>query len=109
MSPLHRLVVNFATEPLSDRLQRAILPARQGAWDTQAVLSPFRLAQAGRLVFVTARSLRVTGRAAHHPCAQRALRQWFTKLGSSTVWAELFGVMGMTDASHPHFHPPPPD
>src|SRR3546814_6565186 len=41
---------NFATEPLSDDLQRKILPERQGAWDPKSVLSSFRLDQTGRLV-----------------------------------------------------------
>src|SRR3546814_8262039 len=62
---------NFATEPLSDDLQRKILPERQGAWDTKSVLSSFRLDQAGRLVFGSVGALRGTGLAVPRSAERR--------------------------------------
>lgn len=95
---------NFATEPLSDDLQRKILPERQGAWDTKSVLSSFRLDQAGRLVFGSVGALRGTGLAVHRAWAKRALRKLYPEIGSLRFEAEWFGMIGMTDDNLPRFH-----
>src|SRR5580693_2573237 len=42
---------NFATRPLSDELRAAILPGREGCWDTRMIMNSFRFDQAGRLLF----------------------------------------------------------
>ena len=52
---------NFATPPLSADLQAAILPGREGCWDTKPILSSFRFDRAGRLVFGSVGALRGTG------------------------------------------------
>jgi len=95
---------NFATAPLSPEQQRSILPDRQGCWDTKAVLSSFRLDQAGRLVFGSVGALRGTGLAVHRAWSRRALRRLFPALGGLDFQAEWFGMIGMTDDNLPRFH-----
>ena len=95
---------NFATAPLSDHLQRIILPERQGAWDTKSVLSSFRLDQTGRLVFGSVGALRGTGLPVHRAWAKRALRRLFPEIGDVRFEAEWFGMIGMTDDNLPRFH-----
>jgi glycine/D-amino acid oxidase-like deaminating enzyme len=53
---------NLATAPLPRELAQAVLPQRQGAWDTRQVLSSFRLDAAGRLVFGSVGALRGLGK-----------------------------------------------
>lgn len=95
---------NFATAPLSADLLRTILPQRQGVWDTKAVLSSFRLDQAGRLVFGSVGALRGSGRAIHRAWSRRALRRLFPALAGIPFEAEWFGMIGMTDDNLPRFH-----
>lgn len=95
---------NFATEPLSDNLQRRILPERQGAWDTKSVLSSFRFDRAGRLVFGSVGALRGTGLAVHRAWARRALYKLFPGIGSPRFETAWFGMIGMTGDNLPRFH-----
>jgi glycine/D-amino acid oxidase-like deaminating enzyme len=95
---------NFATEPLDADLRPAILPGRQGAWDTRQVLSSFRRDGAGRLVFGSVGALRGTGVAVHRAWAKRALRRLFPQLGDVAFSAEWYGLIGMTDNNLPKFH-----
>lgn len=95
---------NFATAPLPPELLRSILPERQGAWDTKAVLSSFRLDQSGRLIFGSVGALRSTGRTVHRAWSRRALRRLFPALTGMGFETEWFGMIGMTDDNLPRFH-----
>ncbi|UPK39233.1 FAD-binding oxidoreductase [Bradyrhizobium sp. 186] len=95
---------NFATQPLSDNIRASILPERQGAWDTNEVLSSFRFDRAGRLVFGSCGALRGTGAAVHRSWAKRALKKLFPQIGDVRFEAEWYGLIGMTDDHLPRFH-----
>jgi glycine/D-amino acid oxidase-like deaminating enzyme len=95
---------NFATPPLSDNLRRAILPERQGAWDTRQVLSWFRLDGAGRLVFGSLGALEGAGAAIHRAYAKRALARIFPALGNVTFESEWYGMIDMTADNVPRLH-----
>lgn len=101
---IHLPYFNFATEPLSDNIRASILPERQGAWDTNEVLSSFRFDRAGRLVFGSCGALRGTGAAVHRSWARRALRKLFPQIGDVRFEAEWYGLIGMTDDHLPRFH-----
>jgi glycine/D-amino acid oxidase-like deaminating enzyme len=101
---IHLPYFNFATEPLSDSIRASILPERQGAWDTNEVLSSFRFDRAGRLVFGSCGALRGTGAAVHRSWAQRALKMLFPQIGDVRFEAEWYGLIGMTDDHLPRFH-----
>ena len=95
---------NIATKPLSDNLRHSILPDRHGAWDTETVLSHFRLDQAGRLVVGSIGALRGTGVGVHRRWAKAHLRRLFPQLGEIEFDAEWYGNIGMTPEHLPRFH-----
>jgi glycine/D-amino acid oxidase-like deaminating enzyme len=95
---------NFATTPLPPEMRATILPEKQGAWDTQLVMTSFRMDQAGRLVFGSIGALRGTGLVVHRSWAHRALRKLFPSIGEVVFEAEWFGMIGMTNNNLPRFH-----
>ena len=95
---------NFATRPLSAELQAAILPGREGCWDTRLIMNSFRFDRAGRLLFGSIGALRGTGLAVHRAWTMRALKKTFPQVGEVTFEAQWYGMMGMTDNALPRFH-----
>ena len=95
---------HLATPPLPADVAGAILPGRQGAWDTRQVLSSFRLDARGRLVFGSVGALRNTGPAVHKAWARRMLRRLFPRLGPIAFEHEWHGTIGMTADNLPRFH-----
>ena len=95
---------NLATRPLSPKLLEQILPSRRGAWDTQSVLTSFRLDDAGRLIFGSVGALRGWGTAVHTAFARRALRTLFPQLAKVEFEYAWYGTIGMTSDSIPRFH-----
>lgn len=87
---------NCATTPLSAQALKEILPERQGAWDTNAVLSSFRLDDAGRLIFGSVGALRFGGQKVHKEWAQRAISRIFPQLPCTSIEFSWFGRIGMT-------------
>lgn len=101
---VHLPYFNMATPPLSPELLDAILPERQGAWDTKQVLSSFRFDQAGRLVFGSVGALRGVGRQIHRDWGRRALGRLFPILHGIDFEHEWYGSIGMTADALPRFH-----
>jgi glycine/D-amino acid oxidase-like deaminating enzyme len=95
---------NLATAPLTDELKRAILPDREGLWDTCSVLSSLRLDHAGRLIFGSVGALRGTGTAIHGGWGRRALATLFPQLRHVKFEHKWYGWIGMTANSLPRFH-----
>jgi glycine/D-amino acid oxidase-like deaminating enzyme len=95
---------NFATKPLSPALRSAILPNREGCWDTKEILSSFRYDRLGRLIFGSVGALRGAGLAIHRAWSKRALRKIFPAIGDVEFDAEWYGFIGMTDNALPRFH-----
>ena len=100
----HLPYFNFATVPLDEAARRAILPERQGCWDTRQVLSSFRFDQAGRLVFGSVGALRGSGLPIHRAWARRALAKLFPRLAGVEFDGEWYGMIGMTADHLPRFH-----
>ncbi|BAI74341.1 FAD-dependent oxidoreductase (plasmid) [Azospirillum sp. B510] len=101
---VHLPYFNLATEPLSEAMSKAILPERQGVWDTRQVLSSYRFDRQGRLVFGSVGALRGTGGAIHRAWARRSLAALFPRLGPVRFEAEWYGQIGMTRDNLPRFH-----
>lgn len=101
---VHMAYFNIATKPLSDNLRHSILPERHGAWDTEMVLSHFRLDQAGRLIVGSIGALRATGTGVHRRWARAHLHRLFPQLGDVEFDAEWYGNIGMTEEHLPRFH-----
>lgn len=101
---VHLPYFNLATRPLGEDLRRAILPERQGVWDTCEILSSFRYDQQGRLVFGSVGALRGTGLAIHRDWGRRALAKLFPQLRGVEFETEWYGQIGMTANNLPRFH-----
>ncbi|MFD2236616.1 NAD(P)/FAD-dependent oxidoreductase [Aureimonas populi] len=95
---------NLATAPLPEDVRAGILPERQGAWDTRAVLSSFRMDAAGRLVFGSVGALRAGGARVHAAWAKRALKRLFPQLPPAEFETGWYGMIGMTADNLPRFH-----
>ncbi|MFG1378354.1 NAD(P)/FAD-dependent oxidoreductase [Xanthobacter autotrophicus] len=105
---VHLPYFNLATAPLPAAVRDTILPGRQGAWDTQAILTSFRMDAAGRLVFGSVGALDRVGGAIHRAYARRVLARLYPQLGqmASEVAFEAgwHGMIGMTADALPRFH-----
>ena len=101
---IHLPYFNFATAPLDAATRRAILPERQGCWDTRQILSSFRFDQAGRLVFGSVGALGGAGLPIHRAWAHRALTKLFPRLAGVALENEWYGMIGMTADHLPRFH-----
>jgi glycine/D-amino acid oxidase-like deaminating enzyme len=101
---VHLPYFNLATKPLGDNLCKAILPERQGAWDTKQILSSFRLDQQGRLIFGSVGALRGPGRSIHPNWGRRALKRIFPQLSDVEFEFEWYGSIGMTSNNLPKLH-----
>lgn len=101
---VHLPYFNFATRPLGDNVKNAILPGREGCWDTKEILSSYRMDKAGRLVFGSVGALRNTGTAIHKGWARRSIAKLFPQLGQVEFESEWYGWIGMTDNALPRFH-----
>ncbi|MDT9598762.1 NAD(P)/FAD-dependent oxidoreductase [Sphingosinicella rhizophila] len=97
---------NLATRPLGAALRASILPERQGAWDTNRILSSFRFDASGRLVFGSVGALGGTGGRVHAKWGQRALARIFPGLGDVRFEHGWYGQIGMTDDAVPRLHSP---
>ena len=95
---------NMATQPLTAAQRAAILPGRQGAWDTRNVLSSFRLDEQGRLVFGSVGALRSAGTRIHHDWGRRALAKLFPQLAPVSFDYQWYGWIGMTSNALPRFY-----
>ena len=101
---VHLPYFNVSTEPLDGRALESILPGRQGAWDTQKVLSSFRLDRAGRLIFGSIGALSGAGQYVHTAWAKRAVRRLFPQIGAVKWERSWYGSIGMTADRLPRFH-----
>jgi L-pipecolate oxidase len=95
---------NVATRPLQPHERAAILPERQGLWDTRKVLSSLRTDAAGRLIFGSVGALRGAGKGIHRNWSKRALARLFPKLKDVELVHEWYGQIGMTANAIPRFH-----
>ena len=95
---------NMATRPLGTRERDAILPERQGIWDTARILSSLRWDAAGRLIFGSVGALRGTGAGVHGSWSRRSLAKLFPLLAEVEFEHEWYGRIGMTDNAIPRLH-----
>ncbi len=101
---VHLPYFNLATEPLPADILATILPNQEGCWDTEEVLSSFRMDAKGRLVFGSVGALKDVGHGIHRDWGRRALQRIFPQLGHIRFEAEWYGQIGMTDDNLPRFH-----
>lgn len=85
-----------ATAPVPLELRAKILPGGEGCWDTDLVMSSFRLDAAGRLIIGGIGNLEGPGRSVHLGWARRKLRQTFPELADLPFEHDWRGRIAMT-------------
>lgn len=85
-----------ATKPLSAKRLAAILPGREGCWDTAAVMSSFRLDAAGRFLIGGIGALDHAGSTAHKRWAARKIGALFPQIAGEPLEVFWFGRIAMT-------------
>lgn len=101
---VHLPFFNVATPPLPEAVRRHILPERQGAWDTNKVLTAFRCDRQGRLLFGSVGALRGSGKRVHGAWARRTIGRLFPAIEKVDFTHAWYGMIGMTDNHLPRFH-----
>lgn len=98
----------FATNPLPEKIRKTILPQGHGAWDTNMILSSYRLDETGRLVVGSVGSVDRLGHGIHHSWAKRAINKVFPQIKDAQPDYNLeygwFGRIAMTANHVPKFH-----
>jgi len=98
----------FATNPLPEEVVKTILPQGHGAWDTNLILSSYRLDKAGRLVVGSVGSVDKLGHGLHKNWAQRTIDRVFPQVKESDCGYSLeygwSGRIAMTSNHVPRFH-----
>ncbi|WP_434055977.1 MAG: FAD-binding oxidoreductase [Roseibium sp.] len=94
----------LATEPLGDKAD-AILPQRQGIWDTAPIMSSLRKDREGRLVIGSMGKLIGTkSNGLSHRWAQKRLSRMFPDLGRVRFEEAWHGKIAMTPDHIPRIH-----
>lgn len=108
-APAPRVVpVHFfqaATVPLTPAQLEAILPGREGCWDTAMVMSSWRLDQAGRLVIGGMGALDHMAGGTHTDWLERKLGRMFPELATTPLNAAWHGRIAMTEEYLPKILP----
>lgn len=99
----------FATAPLPEDILQTVLPGKQGAWDTNLVLSSYRLDQAGRLIVGSVGQVENWGYQVHKNWAERTIKRVFPQIGNIPLEHGWYGRIAMTPNHIPRFHILGPD
>lgn len=94
----------FATSPLPEKVRKSILPGGQGAWDTDLILSSFRLDHSGRLIVGSVGQVENMGYSLHKSWTRRTIKKIFPQVGSTALEYAWNGRIAMTVDHVPRFH-----
>jgi glycine/D-amino acid oxidase-like deaminating enzyme len=94
----------FATSPLPKKVCRTILPGGEGAWDTNLILSSFRLDRSGRLIVGSVGQVEKMGYSLHKNWVRRTIKRIFPQVGPVSLEHAWNGRIAMTVDHIPRFH-----
>ncbi len=94
----------FATRPLPKDIVKTILPDRQGAWDTNLILSSYRLDAAGRLIVGSVGMVEGMAYNLNRAWARRTIKKVFPQAGPVEFEFGWYGRIAMTTDHIPRFH-----
>ena len=94
----------FATPPLPEKILKTILPERQGAWDTNLILSSYRLDAAGRLIVGSVGMVDGFAWDIHENWVKRTIEKTFPQVGETPLDYGWYGRIAMTTNHIPRFH-----
>ena len=94
----------FATPPLPRSVLDSVLPGRNGAWDTNLILSSYRLDASGRLIVGSVGNLEGVARDVSYAWAKRTVARVFPQIGDVDFEYGWYGRIAMTTDHIPRFH-----
>lgn len=94
----------FATKPLAPEILKTVLPDRNGAWDTNLILSSFRLDKDGRFIVGSVGSLDGFAMDLNRAWTQRTIARFFPQIGEVDLEYGWYGRIAMTTDHIPRFH-----
>ncbi|RBW58684.1 FAD-binding oxidoreductase [Ruegeria sp. A3M17] len=86
----------YATAPLSDNLRASVLPGDEGCWDTDLIMTSFRMDQEGRFIIGAMGDLDRAGGAIHKSWISRKLAQLYPQLADQPLVEGWHGRIAMT-------------
>ncbi|WP_108859178.1 FAD-binding oxidoreductase [Ruegeria sp. Alg231-54] len=86
----------YATAPLSDNLRASVLPGDEGCWDTDLIMTSFRMDQEGRFVIGAMGDLDQAGGGIHKSWIKRKLAQLYPQLADQPLVEGWHGRIAMT-------------
>jgi glycine/D-amino acid oxidase-like deaminating enzyme len=96
----------FATQPLSKDILETVLPGRQGTWDTNLILSSYRLDAAGRLIVGSVGTVNDFAYGLNESWVQRTIAKTFPQIGETKLEYGWHGKFAMNSNNIPRFHVP---
>jgi glycine/D-amino acid oxidase-like deaminating enzyme len=94
----------FATPPLSKEILKTVLPERNGAWDTNLILSSYRLDDAGRLIVGSVGTVEGFAYKLHENWVKRTIAKTFPQVGDTNLEYGWYGRFAMNNNHVPRFH-----
>jgi len=94
----------FATKPLDEEILKTVLPGQNGAWDTNLLLSSYRLDAMGRLVIGSVGSVENFAMGINRSWARRSIKKVFPQIGEVELEHAWYGRIAMTTDHIPRFH-----
>ncbi len=94
----------FATAPLPHDILKTILPERQGAWDTNLILSSYRLDAAGRLIVGSVGTVEGFAYNLHESWVKRTIKKTFPQAGGIELEYGWHGRFAMNTDHIPRLH-----
>lgn len=94
----------FATPPLPEEVLKTVLPGRNGTWDTNLILSSYRLDAAGRLIVGSVGTVEGFAHGLHENWVKRTISKTFPQVGETPLEYGWHGTFAMTTDNIPRFH-----
>lgn len=94
----------FATPPLPESVRKTILPGGHAAWDTNLILSSYKLDRDGRLIVGSVGQARSGAYNLHKNWTLRSVKKVFPQVGSIELEHAWDGIIRMTTDNIPRFH-----
>lgn len=95
---------NFATKPLDKEVLKTVLPGKNGAWDTNLILSSYRLDAMGRLIVGSVGNVEDVAMGINKAWATRSIKKVFPQIGEVEFEHAWYGRIAMTTNHIPRFH-----
>jgi len=94
----------FSTPPLPEDVRKSVLPGGQPAWDTNLILSSYKLDRDGRLIVGSVGQARNGAYHLHKNWTLRTVRKVFPQIGEIELEHAWDGIIRMTVDNIPKFH-----